>query len=125
MHDQLTGIGVSAGRATGPLVRMGTRLELPAPLPVTDRQQEMARARHALESVAADLLARAERCADATAAAILQAAYLMAADPVLLDDVAAKTESGVDAPHAIFFFLTAPTPAIYTVALHVAAPVDG
>src|SRR5712691_992154 len=115
MHDQLTGIGVSAGRATGPLVRMGTRLELPAPLPVTDRQQEMARARHALESVAADLLARAERCADATAAAILQAASLMAADPVLLDDVAAKTESGIDAPHAIDAILTAHRQAVEAV----------
>ena len=115
MHDQLTGIGVSAGRATGPLVRMGTWLELPAPVPVTDRQQEMARARHALESVAADLLARAERCADATAAAILQAASLMAADPVLLDDVAAKTESGVDAPHAIDAILTAHRQAVEAV----------
>jgi len=115
MHDQLTGIGVSAGRATGPLVRMGSRLELPAPVPVTDRQQEMARARHALESVAADLLARAERCADATAAAILQAASLMAADPVLLDDVAAKTESGVDAPHAIDAILTAHRQAVEAV----------
>lgn len=101
MADVLTGIGVSEGRAAAPLLRMGLRPALPAPVPVSDPDAEAARARHALETVAADLAARARRCADQVAAAILEAASLMAADPVLLDDVIAKTATGLDAPHAI------------------------
>src|SRR5258708_833197 len=52
MHDQLTGIGGSAGRATGPLVRMGTRLELPAPVPVTGPGDRGHATSHAPEDLA-------------------------------------------------------------------------
>src|SRR6478609_3757839 len=76
MADRLTGIGVSAGRAA------------------------------ALEAVAAGLTARAGRSQDRTAASILEAAAMMAADPVLLDDVTERAQAGTDAAHAIDAVLT-------------------
>ena len=106
MADRLTGIGVSAGRAAGPLARMGTRPQLPPPGPVTDPAQEAAVARAALEAVAAGLTARAGRSQDRTAASILEAAAMMAADPVLLDDVTERAQAGTDAAHAIDAVLT-------------------
>jgi len=106
MADRLTGIGVSAGRAAGPLARMGARPQLPPPGPVTDPAQEAATARAALEAVAAELTARAGRSQDRTAASILEAAALMAADPVLLDDVTDRAQAGTDAAHAIDAVLT-------------------
>jgi phosphotransferase system enzyme I (PtsI) len=107
MPEQLSGIGVSAGRAAGPLARMGTRPELPAPVPVTDTDQEQDLARHALELVAADLTARSGRSTDPAATAILEAEAMMAADPVLHDDVADAVAEGTDAAHAIDAVLTA------------------
>jgi phosphotransferase system enzyme I (PtsI) len=106
MADRLTGIGVSAGRAAGPLARMGARPQLPPPRPVTDPAQEAAVARAALEAVAAGLTARAGRSQDRTAASILEAAAMMAADPVLLDDVTERAQAGTDAAHAIDAVLT-------------------
>ena len=106
MADRLTGIGVSAGRAAGPLARMGARPQLPPPGPVTDPAQEAAAARDALEAVAAGLTARAGRSQDRTAASILEAAAMMAADPVLLDDVTERAQAGTDAAHAIDAVLT-------------------
>jgi phosphotransferase system enzyme I (PtsI) len=106
MADRLTGIGVSAGRAAGPLARMGARPQLPPPGPVTDPAQEAAVARAALEAVAAGLTARAGRSQDRTAASILEAAAMMAADPVLLDDVTERAQAGTDAAHAIDAVLT-------------------
>ena len=106
MADRLTGIGVSAGRAAGPLARMGARPQLPPPGPVTDPAQEAATARAALEAVAAELAARAGRSQDRTAASILEAAAMMAADPVLLDDVTERAQAGTDAAHAIDAVLT-------------------
>jgi len=106
MADRLTGIGVSAGRAAGPLARMGARPQLPPPGPVTDPAQEAAAARAALEAVAAGLTARAGRSQDRTAASILEAAAMMAADPVLLDDVTERAQAGTDAAHAIDAVLT-------------------
>ncbi|HMG63656.1 MAG TPA: PEP-utilizing enzyme, partial [Streptosporangiaceae bacterium] len=106
MPDQLSGIGVSAGRTAGPLARMGLRPELPAPVPVTDTGQEQAVARHALETVAADLTARSQRSTDPVATAILEAEAMMAADPVLHDDVADAVAAGTDAAHAIDAVLT-------------------
>jgi phosphoenolpyruvate-protein phosphotransferase len=106
MPEQLSGIGVSAGRTAGPLARMGQRPELPAPVPVADTGQEQAVARHALETVAADLTARSQRSTDPTATAILEAEAMMAADPVLHDDVADAVAAGADAAHAIDAVLT-------------------
>jgi phosphotransferase system enzyme I (PtsI) len=106
MADRLTGIGVSAGRAAGPLARMGARPQLPPPGPVTDPAQEAATARAALDAVSADLTARAGRSQDRTAASILEAAAMMAADPVLLDDVTERAQAGTHAAHAIDAVLT-------------------
>ena len=107
MPEQLTGVAVSDGRAAGPLLRMGLRPQLPPPAPVTDPAQEVSRARRALEAVSADLQARADRCGDATAAAILGAAAMMATDPVVFDEVTANAEAGLDAAHAIDAVLSA------------------
>jgi len=63
-------------------------------------------ARAALEAVAAGLTARAGRSQDRTAASILEAAAMMAADPVLLDDVTERAQAGTDAAHAIDAVLT-------------------
>ncbi|MER7370694.1 phosphoenolpyruvate--protein phosphotransferase, partial [Nonomuraea wenchangensis] len=52
---RLSGLGVSQGRAAGPLVRMAGPPSLPAPRPVADPEAEAATAVKALEAVTADL----------------------------------------------------------------------
>lgn len=97
----LSGIGVSPGRAAGPVHRLAPPPPLPPAPPVIDIAAERARARAAVTTVAADLTRRADAAADATAAEVLRAQVLMAADETLLDAVDTAIDGGADAPHAI------------------------
>ncbi|MEV1178290.1 phosphoenolpyruvate-utilizing N-terminal domain-containing protein, partial [Nonomuraea sp. NPDC049784] len=56
---RLTGLGVSQGRAAGPVIRMAAPATLPPPRPVTDPGAEASTVAKALEAVAADLNQRA------------------------------------------------------------------
>jgi phosphotransferase system enzyme I (PtsI) len=79
-------LGVSPGRAVGPVVRMSEPLVEPAAaaaLAESDRAGAADRINAALASVAADLRARAERVSG-EAREILEATATMAADPSLL-----------------------------------------
>ncbi|MEU4688706.1 phosphoenolpyruvate--protein phosphotransferase [Actinoplanes sp. NPDC023714] len=97
----LTGIGVCAGVAAGPLLRIAAVPALPPPYPVSDVEAEIARAAAALASVAADLGARADRATDATVAEVLRAEAMMVDDEALLDGIRERVEDGDDAPHAV------------------------
>ncbi|MEV4555429.1 phosphoenolpyruvate--protein phosphotransferase [Kitasatospora sp. NPDC049285] len=97
---RLLGIGVGTGSAAGPVARMSPVPALPAPRPVTDPAAETAAVRAALAAVVADLTARAART-DGTAADVLDAQAMMAADPVLADRAADLAAAGTDAPHAL------------------------
>ncbi|MDI6103481.1 phosphoenolpyruvate--protein phosphotransferase [Actinoplanes sp. NEAU-A12] len=97
----LTGIGVSAGIAAGPLLRIAAAPALPAPLPVTDAEAEITRAEAALAEVVAELGRRADRASDDTVAEVLRAEALMADDEELREGVREQVEAGHDAPHAI------------------------
>ncbi|MEU8242889.1 phosphoenolpyruvate--protein phosphotransferase [Actinoplanes missouriensis] len=112
----LSGIGVCAGVAAGPLLRIG---DVPALPPLStiahgekgaaekgaartaDVEAEVARAAAALATVVADLEARADRATDATVAEVLRAEAMMAGDEALLDGVRELVEEGQDAPHAV------------------------
>ena len=101
MPEVLTGIGVCAGVAAGPLLRIAAAPALPAPGPVTDTAAEFARAEAALAEVVAELGRRADRAADATVAEVLRAEALMADDEELREAVRELVETGHEAPHAI------------------------
>jgi phosphotransferase system enzyme I (PtsI) len=101
MSEVLTGIGVCAGTAAGPLLRIAAAPALPDPVPVTDAAAEYARAEAALAEVVAELGRRADRAADDTVAEVLRAEALMADDEELRDGVRELVEDGHDAPHAI------------------------
>ncbi|NHN57339.1 phosphoenolpyruvate--protein phosphotransferase, partial [Calidifontibacter sp. DB0510] len=76
----LRGIGVSAGAAYGPVVRVAPAVRAPADEPAAaDPDAEFERVKAAYESVATDLEARAAK-ADDTAAQILTATALIARD---------------------------------------------
>jgi phosphotransferase system enzyme I (PtsI) len=95
--EALRGIGVSPGRATGPVLRITpvapTDPPEPAETPVDALQ--------ALAAVAADLRRRADEAREPAARDILRAQAMMADDPVLGEDVAAAVRGGLDAPRAI------------------------
>lgn len=97
----LHGLGVSAGTAAGPALRMGRVPRLPAPRRVTDPDAERAAARAALAEVGRDLTGRADRAADPAARAILEAQALIAEDPLLAESCDAAVGNGLDAPHAV------------------------
>ncbi|GIF08103.1 phosphoenolpyruvate--protein phosphotransferase [Actinoplanes siamensis] len=101
MPENLAGIGVCAGVAAGPLLRIAAAPALPPPLPVTDAAAEVDRAYAALAGVVADLERRADRAAEATAAEVLRAEAMMAGDEELREAVRERIEGGADAPHAI------------------------
>ncbi|MFY1631779.1 phosphoenolpyruvate--protein phosphotransferase [Solwaraspora sp. WMMB335] len=101
MAELLTGLGVSAGLAAGPVHRVAAAPQLPRPTPVADPAAEAQRAVGALTSVAAELARRAEAATDPTAAEILRAQVMMAEDPVLREAVTERVKSGTGAPHAI------------------------
>nr|WP_267254425.1 phosphoenolpyruvate--protein phosphotransferase [Catenulispora rubra] len=97
---QLSGVGVSAGTAVGPVVRMTAPAPLPPPHQVVDPAAELASARQAVSAVAADLTLRAGRVAG-EAKEILEALAMMAADPTLGADIEERIASGADAAHAV------------------------
>ena len=83
MVDRLQGLGVSAGTAAGPALRMGRPPQLPPPRSVTSSPTEQAAAREALDHVGHELAERAARATDPAARAILEAQALIAKDPLL------------------------------------------
>ncbi|MEV4132107.1 phosphoenolpyruvate--protein phosphotransferase [Dactylosporangium sp. NPDC049742] len=97
---ELRGIGVSPGRAAGPVHRLAPPPPLPPAPAVIDADAERARARAAVAAVCADLTRRADLASDATAAEVLRAQVLMAGDEMLLEAVDAAVDGGADAPHA-------------------------
>jgi phosphoenolpyruvate-protein phosphotransferase (PTS system enzyme I) len=101
MAESLRGIGVSPGLAAGPVYRVAAPPELPPPSIVIDVDAEIRRAAGALATVAEDLGRRADAARDPTAADILNALALIAADAQLQEDVSDLVGAGADAPHAI------------------------
>ncbi|TDC88380.1 phosphoenolpyruvate--protein phosphotransferase [Saccharopolyspora aridisoli] len=81
--SRLTGVGVSSGRAAGPIVRVAEPLPEPAATPSpADQVAEAARIRPAAEAVAEGLFQRAAR-AGGDAKAVLETTAAMAMDPAL------------------------------------------
>ena len=98
----LHGIGVGRGVAVGPILRMPDPLPVPRDEPRTrDSVDELAVVTSALSTVAGELRARGENAGGA-ARDVLEAASLMAQDPTLVDDVAARIESGKTGERAVF-----------------------
>lgn len=101
MTAEMTGIGVSPGAAYAPVARLA-----PVPAPPADTGPEpdpaaaLAKARAALETVAAALDARAE-AATGTTADILDAQSMMPRDPALADQVEKALAAGRSTPHAV------------------------
>lgn len=98
--QRLAGLGVSQGRAAGPVVRMAGPPSLPAPRPVADRDAEAAAVARALDAVTADLAKRAG-AAQGEAAEILEALAMIADDPMLREDADKRARDGLDAAHAL------------------------
>lgn len=99
----LRGVGVSPGRAAGPVLLVPDRLAEPArgPQPA-DPVVEAARIRPAAEEVARRLRARGDG-ADGEAAAVLEVTAAMATDPSLLGNAErAVTDRLLPAPRAVF-----------------------
>ena len=103
MTETLRGVGVSHGVAIGQVRHMGTAvLEPPArQTPTEGAPREQARARRAVEAVAADLQARGN-LAGGEAQAVLEAQSLMALDPELIADVERRIAVGSTAERAVY-----------------------
>ncbi|MCF6525413.1 phosphoenolpyruvate--protein phosphotransferase [Streptomyces sp. JJ36] len=103
MDATLRGVGVSHGVAIGAARHMGTAvLEPPArQIAGEEAPREQARARRAVEAVAADLVARGE-LAGGEAQAVLEAQAMMAQDPELLADVERRIAVGSTAERAVY-----------------------
>ncbi len=103
METTLRGVGVSHGVAVGEVRHMGTAvLEPPAKaIPAEQAPREQARARRAVEGVAADLTARGN-LAGGEAQAVLEAQALMAQDPELMADVERRIAVGSTAERAVY-----------------------
>jgi phosphotransferase system enzyme I (PtsI) len=105
MHEDLAGLGVSAGLAVGPVVRMPEVELSPVGVSATatatfDPATEQARVTAALEAVAVDLETLAETAA-AEAKGVLQAEAMMARDPGLGDDIVRRVGEGSPAAAAV------------------------
>lgn len=97
----LSGIGVSAGVAVGPVAVMAPAPALPTEAaPVGDVDAESAAARAALLAVAADLDTRAAR-GSGPAAEVLAAQALILRDPALDAEFLRHVKAGRPAPHAV------------------------
>lgn len=97
----MNGLGVSPGRTAGPVYRMAAAPTLPDVVPsVSDPAAEVEQAAAALRAVADQLRALAAG-AEKTAAEVLDAESLMAADPMLAAAVAERVKAGRPAAWAI------------------------
>lgn len=100
---EIRGVGVGRLVATGPIIRMPD----PLPAPAEDQRHdgdapaEKARVAEAFSAVGAELTARAKQ-AGGEGAAVLEAAAMMAQDPMLADDVNARIDRGAGAERAVF-----------------------
>lgn len=103
MTETLRGVGVSHGVAIGQVRHMGTAVLEPAAkqTPTEEAPREQARARQAVEAVAADLQARGN-LAGGEAQAVLEAQSLMALDPELMADVERRVAVGSSAERAVY-----------------------
>ena len=94
MPAVLSGVGVSAGVAAGPVARMAPPPQIPHDVPNSgDPAAESSAAHEALEAVASQLEARAARAVE-QGAGVLAAQAMMARDPGLADKVSAATAAG-------------------------------
>jgi phosphotransferase system enzyme I (PtsI) len=107
VSNRLQGLGVSAGQATGPALRLGPAPALPDARQVTDPSAERLGARTALQLLARDLDARAERAGHKAARDVLEAQALIARDSTLEDAVTQAVDRGLDAAHALHEAFTA------------------
>ncbi|WP_042381330.1 phosphoenolpyruvate--protein phosphotransferase [Streptacidiphilus melanogenes] len=103
MTQTLQGVGVSHGVAIGQVRHMGTAVLEPEArqIPAEDGPRERARAKQAVDAVAADLQARGN-LAGGEAQAVLEAQALMALDPELMADVERRTTVGSSAERAVY-----------------------
>ncbi|SEL95330.1 phosphoenolpyruvate--protein phosphotransferase [Streptacidiphilus jiangxiensis] len=103
MTETLQGVGVSHGVAIGQVRHMGTAVLEPEArqIPTEDAAREQARARQAVDAVAADLQARGN-LAGGEAQAVLEAQALMAQDPELMADVERRITVGSSAERAVY-----------------------
>ena len=94
LHSTLSGIGVSAGVAVGPLVIVSPPPSPPSnETPTTDAAAASQQVRDTLKAVADGLLAKAAG-ADAHAKPILEAGAMMAGDPGLAGAIDTQLQSG-------------------------------
>lgn len=99
---ELHGVGVGRGIAVGPVLRMPEPLAEPADAPHGgDAEAEFTTVLAALAAVGAELAAKGER-AGGEAQAVLEAASMMAQDPMLVDDVRARVDGGTAGERAVF-----------------------
>lgn len=108
MEKALRGVGVSHGVAVGEVRHMGTAVLEPPDRRIDpdEAPREQARARQAVEAVAADLEARGQ-LAGGEARAVLEAQALMARDPELMSDVERRIAAGAAAERAVYDGLSA------------------
>ncbi len=100
-HALLSGIGVSAGVAVGPLVIVTPPPTAPADeAPTTDVAAASAKVRETLAAVASGLTAKAA-VADAHAKPILEAGAMMAQDPGLASAIDGKLQTGKGITNAV------------------------
>lgn len=101
LHSTLTGIGVSAGVAVGPLVIVNPPPTPPADEPpTTDPAAASGQVRDTLKAVADGLLAKAAN-ADAHAKPILEAGAMMAGDPGLAGAIDTQLQTGKGITNAV------------------------
>jgi phosphotransferase system enzyme I (PtsI) len=100
MGRVLTGLGVSPGVVTGPVVRSPTRVALPPDHPVQDIDAAAGEVATALETVATDLERLATQ-APADISGILTAQAMILRDPVLGDDARDRLRAGATRTGAV------------------------
>ncbi len=101
-NTRLTGVGVSPGVASGPVVLVAPPLPEPPEHPApADPAVEAARIEPAAKLVA-DRLEAAAKAADGEAAAVLEMTAAMAADPALIGQAEELVRDGLPAPRAVY-----------------------
>ena len=99
---ELRGVGVGRGIAIGPILRMPDPLPEPVDGPhAGDADAEYAAVETSLAAVARELSANGER-AGGSAKGVLDAAAMMAQDPMLTDDMKLRIQGGKSGERAVF-----------------------